>query len=129
MEAKAFDADLEVEEEDREIQSNLRLQHACKIIKIQAFYGAQYKEGYDYQSLQTRALAPDDKSALGKVYTRKGPIGRILIVRQDIQRERKRFNAVLIATHRYNKVLDQELATLAEEEEYRRSIEEMLRKQ
>ncbi len=85
MEAEALDADLEVEEEDREIQSNLRLQHARKIIKIQAFYGAQYEEGPDYQSLQTPALAPDDESALGKVNTRKDPIGHILIVCQDIQ--------------------------------------------
>ena len=85
MKAEALNADLKVEEEDREIQSNLRLQHACEIIKIQAFYGAQYKEGHDYQSFQTLALSPDDELALDKVYTRKGPIGRILIVRQDIQ--------------------------------------------
>ncbi len=124
-----LDADLEVEEEDKEIQSNLSLRHAREIIKIQASYRAQYEEGHGYQSLQTPALAPDDESALGKVYTRKGPIGRILMVRRDIQRERKRLNALLMAAHRYDKVLDRELATLAEEEEYRRSTKEVLRKQ
>ncbi len=66
---------------------------------------------------------------MGKVYTRKGPISRILMVRQDIQRERKRLNTLLIAAYRYNKVLDRELATLAEEEEYCRSTKEVLRKQ
>ncbi len=128
MEAKAFDTDLEVEEEDKEIQSNLRLQHACKIIKIQASYKAQYKESYDYQFLQTPALAPDDESALGKLYTKKGPIGRILMVRQNIQLERKCFNAFLMAVHRYDKILDRELVILVEKKEYHWFTEEALRK-
>ncbi len=106
MEAETIGANLEVEEEDREIQSNLRFQHTRKIIKIQAFYRAQYEDGHIYQSLQTPVLAPDDKSALGKVYTKKGPIGRILMVRRDIQQERKRLNALLIAAYRYDKILD-----------------------
>ncbi len=84
MEAEALDADLEVEEEDKEIQSNLRPQHVHKIIKIQSSYSTQYKEDHDYQSLQTLAVAPYDESVLGKVYTRKSPIGRILMVRRDI---------------------------------------------
>ncbi len=84
MEAEVLDIDLGVEEEDKEIQSNLKLQYAHKIIKIQASYEAQYKKGHDYQSFQTPALAPDDELALGKVYTRKGFIGRILIIHQDI---------------------------------------------
>ncbi len=74
-----LDADLEIEEEDKE--SNLRLQHMREIIKIQAFYGAQYKESHNYQSLQTPALTSDDESALSKVYTRKDPIGHILMIR------------------------------------------------
>ncbi len=60
MEVEVLDTDLEVEEEDKEIQSNLRLQYICKIIKIQASYGAQYKEDHNYQSLQTLGLASDD---------------------------------------------------------------------
>ncbi len=99
-----------------------------EIIKILTFYMAQYEENHDYQSLQTPFLAPDDKSALGKVSTRKRPMSCIFMVRQDIQRKRKRLNALLMATHRYDKVLDRELATLPEEEEYCRSIKEALRK-
>ena len=34
MEAEVLDTNLEIEEEDRKIQFNLRLQHARKIIKI-----------------------------------------------------------------------------------------------
>ncbi len=128
IEVKAFDADLEVEEEDKEIQSNLRLQHIRKIIKIQASYRAQYKESHDYQSLQTPTLTPDDESALGKVYTKNGPIGRILMVRQNIQRERKCFNAFLIAMHRYDKILDRELVILVEKKEYHWFTKEALRK-
>ncbi len=85
MGAEAFNANLEVEEEDKEIQSDLRLQHVREIITIQASYRAQYKKGHDYQSFQTPALAPDNKSALDKVYTRKDPIGCILMVRRNIQ--------------------------------------------
>ncbi len=85
MEAEAFNADLEIEEEDKEIQSNLRLQHVREIITIQASYRAQYKKGHNYQSFQTPVLAPDDNSALGKVYTRKDPISCILMVRRNIQ--------------------------------------------
>lgn len=50
------------------------------------------------------------------------------MIRQDIQQERKCFNTLLMAMHRYDKVLHQELATLADEEEYCQSIDEMLRK-
>lgn len=56
-----------------------------KIIKIQASYKIQYKEGHNNQSLQTLALALDNKLALDKVYTRKEPIGYILTVCRDIQ--------------------------------------------
>lgn len=38
IEAKILDIDLEVEKEEREIYSNLRLQHICEIVKIQASY-------------------------------------------------------------------------------------------
>lgn len=67
--------------------------------------------------------------ALGKTYTSKGPVGRILMVHQNVQRKRKHLNALLIATHRYDKVLDWELATLADEEGYHRFTEEALKKQ
>lgn len=40
MEAKALDADLEIEEKDKETHFNFKLQHAYKIIKIQTFYKA-----------------------------------------------------------------------------------------
>lgn len=127
IEAEVLDADLRVEEEEKKIYSSLGLQHTRKIIKIQAFYGTQYGEGHNYQSFKTLTFTPDNKSALGKVYTKKGPIGHIFMVHQDIQRECKRLNALLMAAYRYNKVLDWELATLAEEKEYCWSIEEALR--
>ncbi len=80
-------------------------------------------------SLQTPALVPEDKSALGKAYISKGPVGRILMICQDVQRERKRLNTLLMVAHRYDKVLDREPATLAEEEEFCWSTEETLMKQ
>lgn len=51
------------------------------------------------------------------------------MIRQDIQWERKHSNTLLIVAYRYNKMLDRELATLAEQEEYFQSTEEVLRKQ
>ncbi|MCJ1346864.1 hypothetical protein MMC31_005083 [Peltigera leucophlebia] len=109
MEANALERDLEIEELEREIRTSLDIQHAWDIIKLQAAY--------------------KDESALGKAYISKRPVGYILIVRHDIQRERKRLNTLLMAAHRYNKVLDQELAVLAEEEEFCRSTEEALKNQ
>ncbi len=77
-------------------------------------------------SLQTPALVSEDESALGKAYISKRPVARILMIRQDVQRKRKRLNTLLMAAHRYDKVLDRELVTLAEEEEFRRSTEKAL---
>lgn len=51
------------------------------------------------------------------------------MVFHDIKRERKRLNALLMAGHRYDKVLNRELASLAEEEEFRRSTEHALMNQ
>ncbi len=65
---------------------------------------------------------------LDKAYINKRPIGRILMICQDVQRERKRFNILLMAAHRYNKVLDWKLATLAEEEEFCQFTKEALMK-
>lgn len=44
------------------------------------------------------------------------------MVCQDVQQKRKRLNTLLIAAYRYDKVLDQELATLTEEKKYCRSV-------
>ncbi|MCJ1344946.1 hypothetical protein MMC31_003151 [Peltigera leucophlebia] len=129
MEANALEGDLEIEESEREIWTSLDIQYARDVIKLQAAYGVQYKEDHNFMSLQTPALVPEDKSALGKAYISKGPVGRILMVRHDIQRERKRLNTLLIAAHRYDKILDWELAVLAEEEEFCRSTEEALKNQ
>lgn len=60
-------------------------------------------------SLQISAIVLKNKSALGKAYRNKAPIGRILIIYQDIQQGRKRFNTLLIAAYKYNKVLNQKL--------------------
>lgn len=49
------------------------------------------------------------------------------MVCQNIQQKLKRLNTLLMAAHRYNKVLDRELAVLVEEEEFRRSTEEALK--
>lgn len=113
-----LDANVRVDEEERVIYANLVLQYAWDFIKLQASYRVQYKEDYNYQSLQTRTFISEDKSALAKTYISKNPIGHILIVCQDIQQECKRLNILLIAAHRYDKVLDRELATLVEEEKY-----------
>lgn len=80
MEAEALDIDFAVEKEDKKIHFILKLQHARKIIKIQAFYGAEYKKSHNYQTFQALALAPDDKSALDKVYIKKRSINRIFMV-------------------------------------------------
>ncbi|MCJ1345691.1 hypothetical protein MMC31_003900 [Peltigera leucophlebia] len=114
MEANALEGDLKIEESEKEIWTSLDIQHARNVIKLQAAYGIQYKENHNFMSLQTSALVPEDKSALGKAYISKRPVGRILIVCHDIQ---------------YDKVLDREIAVLAEEEEFRRSTEEALKNQ
>lgn len=46
-----------------------------------------------------------------------------------IQQKRKRLNILLMTTHKYDKVLDRELAVLAKEEEFRRSTKETLKNQ
>ena len=106
MEVDAINADIKVEEEEREIHANLGLQYAQDIVQLQAFYKVQYKEDHYYQSLQTLAFIPKDKSALAKVYISKRPDDRIFIVYQDIQRERKRLNTLLMAMYRHHKFLD-----------------------
>lgn len=50
------------------------------------------------------------------------------MVYQDIQQEHKRLNTPLMAVYRYDKILDQEFATLIEKEKYCWSIEKTLRK-
>lgn len=106
IEADALDADLGIEEEEKEIHSNLKLQYVRDIVKLQSSYAVQYEVGHNYQYLQIPTLVSDDELVLGKTYTSKSPIDRILIIRQDIQRERKRLNILLMTTHRYDKVLD-----------------------
>lgn len=44
IKAKALDINLGIEEEKKKIHSNFEPQHIGKIIKIQAFYRAQYKK-------------------------------------------------------------------------------------
>lgn len=129
MEANALEADLKIKELEREIRTSLDIQHARDVIKLQAAYGVRYEEDHNFMSLQTPALVPEDESALDKAYISKGPVGRILMIRHDIQRERKRLNILLMAAYRYNKVLDWELAVLVEEEEFCWSTEEVLKNQ
>lgn len=80
-------------------------------------------------SFQIPALISKDESALNKAYIRKRPVSRIQMICQDIQPERKWLNILLMATHRYEKVLNRELTTVAKEEKFPRSIEEALMKQ
>lgn len=61
---------------------------------------------------QTSIVVPENKSILDKAYISTRSIGHILIICQDVQQERKRLNTLLMAAHRYNKVLDRKLATL-----------------
>lgn len=129
MDMEALEEDLEIEEEERSIQDELQFSHARDIVKIQASSGVAYEKDHDYRSLNTPALAPEDESALAKAYISKGPVGRILMICHDIKRERKRLNALLMAGHRYDKVLNRELANLAEEEEFCRSTEQALMNQ
>lgn len=49
------------------------------------------------------------------------------MVCHNIQRECKRLNILLIAAHKYDKVLDWELTVLAEEEEFCWSTEKALK--
>lgn len=77
---------------------------------------------------QTSALVPDNKLMLNKVYISKRPINCILMICQDVQQERKQLNTLLIATYRYDKVLDWQLATLTKEEKFCWSTKEALMK-
>lgn len=84
IEVDTLNANIKIEKEKREVHTNLRLQHVQDIIKLQAIYEIQYKENYNYQSLQTSILIPKDKSALVKVYISKRPIGHIFMVCKNI---------------------------------------------
>lgn len=94
MKVDALDANVKIEEEEREVHANLRLQHAQNIFKLRVSYKIYYKKGYNYQSFQTPTLKPEDKLALIKAYISKKPVGRIFMVRKNIQRERKYLNTL-----------------------------------
>ena len=84
MEASALEADLEIEKLEREIWTDLELQHARDIVKLQGAYGVWYEEDHNFMSFQTPALVLEDKSALCKAYISKKPVGRILMICQDV---------------------------------------------
>ncbi len=85
MEANTLKADIKIEESEREreIWTNLELQLIQDIVKLQRTYGVQY-EDHNFMPLQTPALVPENKSALGKAYKSKRPIGHILMICQEI---------------------------------------------
>lgn len=128
MEVDILDVNMAIKEEEREVHAYLRLQHTRDIVKLQTSYEVHYKEGHNYQSLQTLTLIPEDKSALTKTYMSKKPIGHIIMVHKNIHLECKRVNTFLMTAHRYDKVLIWELGTLAKKEEYCRFIEKALKK-
>lgn len=80
IEASVLEADLKIEESEREIWTDLKLQYARDIVKLQEAYSVQYKENHNFISLQIFALVLEDKSVLGKTYISKKPISRILMI-------------------------------------------------
>lgn len=84
MKVSALKVDLKIEESEREIWIDLKLQHAWNIVKLQEVNGIQYKEDHNFMSFQTLALVSEDKSALGKAYISKRLISFILMICQDV---------------------------------------------
>ena len=116
--------DAMIREEER-MEREILARHAREVAHVQRQSSFRFAQ-QNLLSLRAPVVAAEDESALAKAYVAKGPIGRILHVKEETRLERERLTVHAIQAVRRINALDKELVLLDEQEELRASAEESL---
>lgn len=123
---EALDPAIEAEEE--EASAEYQSEFDQNISAIESNFGVSYDREKPYDGLTDPTLEAADAFDLGRAYLEKGPIGRIIMARQNVAMECQRLAAMTVAAITKSKALELQLLKLDEEEEMRQTAREVLAK-
>lgn len=115
----------EVTRVERRAENKLAQEHAEDVAKIRKKMDFRYPK-HELSSIRVPVAAVEDESTLGKAFSSKGHISRIIQVRAETKLERERLTTMIMDAMKQTNLLEKELKLLEEEEERRASASAVL---
>lgn len=115
-----------VEAQEDKVSGTFQNQYDTNVAALEAKFGLSYDRVKPYDRLGNPTLSAADAFNIGKAYSKKGPIGCIIMARQDVMMERERLAPLTVSTITKANALTLKLQKLEEEEEMRQTARGVL---